>query len=149
MNQSGPLPNLDTLEACIWFEYLLLGDLRQLLQEPTGHDRHKWLAALVAAFIDNLARLSQMRDDGGNASDVLDELPHWHRGIADFLDDSGPERLRLEEFRARVEMGLPYESVSHAVRDDLGVWMKSLAAHRRAARRPDTLASVLPSGVDD
>ncbi len=131
MNQSGPLPNLDTLEACIWLEYLLLGDLRQLLEEPSGHDRHKWLTALLAAFIDNLSRLSQLRNDGGDVSEVLDELPHWHREIAVFMDEAITERLRIEELHARLNMGLPHESVARAVREDLDAWMTSLAAHRR------------------
>jgi hypothetical protein len=130
MNLSGPLPSLDTLEASIWLEYLLLGDLRQLLAEPSGGIRRTWLAALVDAFIDNLSRLAHLRNAGGDVSEVVHELPHWHRGIGIFMDASSPERLRLEELRARLELGLPFEPAGRRVRDDLSHWMAALRAPR-------------------
>lgn len=130
MKHSGAMPILDTLEASIWLEYLLLGDLRQLLAEPRGGIRRTWLAALLDAFIDNLSRLAQLRNAGGDVSEVLHELPHWHRGISIFMDESSPERLRLEELRARLELGLPFEPAGRNVRDDLSHWMAALRSPR-------------------
>ncbi len=46
----------DTLEDYTALEYILLGDLRDLLEEPADHFTRSWLVAVLDALLDTLPR---------------------------------------------------------------------------------------------
>ena len=44
------------LRQCTEFEYILLGDLRDLLEDPPSDENRKWLVAVLDALIDTLPK---------------------------------------------------------------------------------------------
>src|SRR5579872_2956860 len=52
-------------------EYILLGDLRDLLEEPVDDESRKWLLAVLDTLLDTLPREFDLEDEDGYMSEVL------------------------------------------------------------------------------
>ena len=60
-------------------EYILLGDLSDLLDEPLNGDTRRWLLAVLNALLDTLPSDMNDSDDGGYVGGVLGEDHQWTR----------------------------------------------------------------------
>lgn len=130
-------------------EYILLGDLRDLLEEPIDSENRKWLLAVLDALIDTLPREFDLEDEDGYMSEVLDRFPNWSPQVENLHHDH--ERLfeKLKELRARIARDSWLAPFANEVRRHVRDWIETLVAHNRGEMRLVLKAMNLEVGVGD
>ena len=128
-NDDRPLADMATLE------YILLGDLRDLLEEDPNEQTSKWLVAILDSLIDTLPRELAIKSVNGYLEDVLIEHPHWEAQVQQLHDEYKRLCVRLEAFRDQLVSRTPYRSIAAQLRGDLRDWMTALQAHHRHETR--------------
>lgn len=139
------------LNECATLEYILLGDLRDLLEEKADRDasnRH-WLMAVLDALVDTLPREFALRQEGGYLSEVLERFPSWYQQVDELHQEQRRLYRKLRQLRAQLGQEVPYEAMAHELRDDLRQWMNNFIAHHRHERRLVQTAFNLEVGVGD
>lgn len=130
-------------------EFILLGDLRDVLEEPLDGITLNWLRAVVDALLDVLQRLFALMDDGGYLQEVLDCDPNW----AGYVERLAAERREIfSQLKIlRGELVSPGDRPPHiaVLRDSLKDWMTTLIAFHRHERRLLQMAFNLDVGIGD
>lgn len=142
-------PRSHLLEDFNSLEYILLGDLRDLLEESPGAETRKWLIAVLDALLDTLPREFDLEEEDGYLSEVLERFPSWSTQVDRLHRDH--ERLfeKLKELRDRVGRNVWIAPIASEVRRELKDWMLSLIAHHRSETRILQTAMTLDVGVGD
>jgi hypothetical protein len=125
----------DNLEDYTALEYILLGDLRDLLEEPADQYTRRWLVAVLDALLDILPRQMALKESSGYLNEVLDEYPSWYRHVEDLQNEQRLLELSLHALRDRLETAGPYERDAMRVNSAVRQWMNRLTAHRRHETR--------------
>ncbi len=137
------------LEQYTALEHILLGDLRDLLEEPADRYTRGWLIAVLDALLDTLPREMAIKESSGYLNEVLDEYPSWYRHVEDLQNEQRLVFLSLQALRDRLETAGPYERDAARVRGALRQWMTRLSAHRRHENRLLQTAMNLEVGAGD
>jgi len=98
------------LEECDAFEYILLGDLRDLLEEPADDLTCKWLIAVLDALLQTLPREFELQDEGGYLAEVLEEFPNWSGHVDQLLEERELLFQKLHQFRERIAQQVSFGS---------------------------------------
>ncbi len=130
-------------------EYILLGDLRDLLEEPAGEETRKWLLAVLDALLETLPREFHLEDENGYMSEVLERYPSWSPQVERLHGDHDQLFLKLKELRGRIERNIWVAPIANEVRRDLRDWMLKLIAHHRSETRLVRTAMNLEVGAGD
>jgi hypothetical protein len=130
-------------------EYLLIGDLRELVEEHNEGKNSQWLLAVLDALLATLSREFELKEDGGYLADVLSDQPHWSTAVEQLRLQHGTLVARLQQLRDRVAWQAPLGLVAHLVRLELEDWITSLLAHQRHERRLVQTAPTLVDGAGD
>lgn len=138
-----PLREYETLE------YLLIGDLRDLLEEPPSEESCRWILAVIDALLDMLPHEFALEERGGYMNEVLDEYPSWEPLVDELRFEHGSLYAGLEQLRNYVACNAPFAEIAHEVRRDLRDWMKRLVAHNRHETRLLQTALTLEVGAGD
>jgi hypothetical protein len=139
----------ETLEDYTALEYILLGDLRDLLEEPTDQYTRRWLVAVLDALLDTLPRQMALKESSGYLNEVLDEYPSWYRHVEDLQNEQRLLVLSLQALRDRLETPGPYQRDAARVKTAVRQWMNRLMAHRRHETRLLQTAMNLEIGCGD
>jgi hypothetical protein len=139
----------ETLEDYTALEYILLGDLRDLLEEPTDQYTRRWLVAVLDALLDTLPRQMALKESSGYLNEVLDEYPSWYRHVEDLQNEQRLLVLSLQALRDRLETPGPYQRDAARVKSAVRQWMNRLMAHRRHETRLLQTAMNLEIGCGD
>jgi hypothetical protein len=116
-------------------EYILLGDLRDLLEEEPNEQTSKWLVAILDTLIDTLPRELAIKSRNGYLEDVLEAYPNWEAEVQRLHAEYKLLCVRLEAFRDQLVSRTPYASIASQLREDLSEWMKALQNHHRQETR--------------
>ncbi len=137
------------LEDYSALEYILLGDLRDLLEEPADNVTCHWLCAVIDALLETLPKDFQLRCQGGYLSEVTETYPNW-QGQVDELK-AGQHQLysQLWQLRLKISNEERYEEIASEARGSLQDWMHELIAHQRHERRLMQSAFNLEIGCGD
>lgn len=130
-------------------EYILLGDLRDLLEEPVDDESRKWLIAVLDALLDTLPREFDLEDEDGYMSEVLERYPNWSVQVERLHADHEQMFSKLKELRGRIERNIWISPIANEVRRDLRDWILKLIAHRRGETRLMMTAMNLEVGTGD
>jgi hypothetical protein len=139
----------ENLEDYTALEYILLGDLRDLLEEPSDQFTRNWLVAVLDALLDTLPRAMALKESSGYLSEVLDEYPSWYRHVEDLQNEQRLLLLSLQALRDRLETSGPYERDAVRVSSAVRQWMNRFVAHRRHETRLLQTAMNLEVGCGD
>jgi hypothetical protein len=137
------------LEQYRTLEYILLGDLRDLLEEPANRYTRRWLAAVLDALLDTLPREMAIKEADGYLDVVLEEYPSWYRQVEELQNEQQLLFLALQSLRDRLESRQPYDRHASEARSQLREWMKRLTAHHRHENRIVQTAMNLEVGCGD
>lgn len=99
-------------------EYLLLGDLRQLLEDPASPETSQWLVATLDHLLAGRPRQS---------SPYLPSLPRalpWAQEPAALLQQKAALLAKLQRLRDRVAHRAPYALLANEIRCDLREWLE-------------------------
>ncbi|MGE3315246.1 MAG: hypothetical protein AB7O26_09030 [Planctomycetaceae bacterium] len=138
-----------SLEDYAAFEYILLGDLGDLLEEPADKHTHRWLLAVLDALVDTIPREFQMKSREGYLSEVLNEYPSWYRHVEYLRAEHHELYANLRDLRGRIAAREEYEESADRVRIDLRDWMARLVAHHHHENRLVQTAINLEVGTGD
>jgi hypothetical protein len=139
----------ESLEDYTALEFILLGDLRDLLEEPADQFTRSWLVAVLDALLDTLPRQMALKESSGYLSEVLDEYPSWYRHVEDLQNEQRLLVLSLQALRDRLDTSGPYERDAVRVNSAVRKWMTRLVAHRRHETRLLQTAMNLEVGCGD
>jgi hypothetical protein len=139
----------ESLEDYTALEYILLGDLRDLFEEPADQFTRRWLVAVLDALLDTLPREMALKESSGYLNEVLDEYPSWYRHVEDLQNEQRLLVLSLQALRDRLESAGPYERDAVRVNSAVRQWMNRLKAHRRHETRLLQTAMNLEVGCGD
>ena len=137
------------LGRCISLEYLLLGDLRDLLEEPEDEETCRWLLAVLDALLDMLPVEFHLKEENGYLTEVLDEYPNWYDQVEDLRREHEVLFRKLQELRLRIARQSPFAEIAEEVRRNLREWMRTLIAHHRHENRLLQTAVNLEVGTGD
>ncbi|MEZ6066657.1 MAG: hypothetical protein R3B90_13345 [Planctomycetaceae bacterium] len=112
------------LQRCTELEYLLLGDLREMLEEPITPQGAKWILAVVEALLDALPREHRMKSVDGYLSEVLQEFPNWNRRVRQLESQYFEMYDKLAELRDELEDGRTELFTTQSVVVGLTEWMQ-------------------------
>ena len=125
----------DLLLEYFTLEYILLGDLRDLLEEPPDEQNRRWLREVLDALLDTLPREFAMRQEGGYLEEVIDRFPNWCGQVDGLREEKLRLYEKLRECRDHVARQASYAKIADELRRELREWMNSLVAHHRHERR--------------
>jgi hypothetical protein len=137
------------LEHYTSLEYILLGDLRDLLEEPADEETRKWLLAVLDTLLETLPREFDLEDEDGYMSEVLERYPNWSNQVERLHRDHDLLFLKLKELRGRIERNIWIAPIANEVRRDLHEWILNLIAHHRGETRLMQTAMNLEVGTGD
>lgn len=96
-----PQPNR-TLEEFTSLEYILLGDLRDLLEEEFSEQTSRWLSAVLDALLEALPQELALKSEDGFLEEVLCDHPHWEPQVERLRSEYVRLCVWLEELRDRL-----------------------------------------------
>ncbi len=138
-----------SLDDCMAFEHILLGDLRDLLEEVVDEQTHRWLVAVLDALLETLPREQHLKGNEGYLQEVLDEYPSWYRHVESLRVEHEDLYRNLRQLRDTIVQRETLEEVVDCVRNDLQDWMTRLVAHHRHETRLIQTAINLEVGTGD
>ncbi|MCA9042377.1 MAG: hypothetical protein KDA65_18635 [Planctomycetaceae bacterium] len=123
-------------------EYILLGDLRDVLEEELDQSNLTWMTAIIDTLLTTLPRELDLAESGQylhlNQRDF-----QYHRDEFDsLLSEKHQVYVKLRELRTElVTRGLQQETIAR-LKHDLHTWMKDLIHHHRNERHLETRLGV-------
>lgn len=130
-------------------QYILLGDLREVLESRSGLAERNWMLTILDALLDTLPTQFSLMEEGGYMTEVLDAFPNWENEVEELRLEHTTLCDQLSELRSRVAEGSQYKQVAQIVRDELAAWMKCLQNHNHQECRLFQTSVNLEVGVGD
>lgn len=130
-------------------EYILLGDLRDVLEEPLDDITLKWLKAVIDALLETLPREFALQDAGGYLNEVTDCDPNLAVHVERLTEERRAVFGKLRVLRLQLNSPGDHKPATDAIRADLKDWMTSLTAFHRHERRLVQTAFNLDVGTGD
>ena len=137
------------LERYTSLEYILLGDLRDLLEEPADDETRRWLLAVLDTLLETLPREFDLEEEDGYMAEVLERYPSWSAQVERLHRDHEILFSKLKELRGRIERNSWVAPIANEVRRDLRDWILKLIAHHRSETRLVHTAMNLEVGAGD
>jgi hypothetical protein len=137
------------LEQYSSLEYILLGDLRDVLDETPDAESRRWLIAVLDALLDTLPREFDLEDTDGYMSEVLERYPSWNKQVDRLHREHDVLFTKLKELRGRLDCDSWIAPIANEIRRDIRDWTLTLIAHRRNETRLVQTAMNLEVGAGD
>ncbi len=137
------------LRDCAELVYILIGDLRDVLEESPSEQTRHWLAVLLDTMLETVPEEFSLKSDGGYLSDVLHDFPHWDARVELLEDQYFSLYLQLRRLREQVKLQITYEETASSLRDDLGSWITAFQEFRSQERDLVQTAANLTVGAGD
>ncbi len=110
-------------------EFLLLGDLRDVLEEEASEQNRKWLLAIVDVLARTIPREFYLREKDGYLQDVIECCPEADHEVQELLKEHRTLQERLEQLRDKLKQLRPFRTQADALKYELAEWMKKLEQH--------------------
>ncbi len=136
------------LLQCTELEYILLGDLRDLLEEPADNETAHWLEAVLDALLDTLPEEFALKSDHGYLQVVLDRFPNWDTQVSRLELGYSQLLLGLEDLRDKLNGGDDFQRIASDVSSDLENWMTNFVQHHQQERELVSMAATYDVGGD-
>lgn len=116
-------------------EYILLGDLCDLLDEPADEQNCRWMLAVLDALLDTLPREFDLEEEDGYLSEVLEHYPSWEREVERLRREHESLFARLKTLRNTIVRQASFSRIARQVRRELRDWIDLLTEHHRRETR--------------
>lgn len=119
------ISQISTLAECNEFQYLLMGDLQDLLGETQDETNRKWLLAILDVMVQLMPRERHLHDEaGGYLSEVLDEFPGWSRQVLKLHLKKLQLDYLLRDFRDRIRRESSWVAIADQLVCEIRDWTK-------------------------
>jgi hypothetical protein len=143
-------PDADVdLRKCCEFEYILIGDLRDLLDDEPTDETRRWTLAVLDALLDTLPKEFALKSQDGYLSDVLDEYPSWDNAVERLRQQHVALHRRLTELRVRMVANAQLQGLADRLRTELESWIEAFGDLQQAERKITFAAMTLEVGAGD
>jgi hypothetical protein len=119
---------------CSSMTWLLVGDIREMLQDRLDGDAIRWLRPVLDALIDALCEWEACDDSTGFFDDVLEPCPELSPRVAQIQCEQIQLCARLRELRARLELRQSVSRLVQALQADLAEWVQLMTDNARRER---------------
>lgn len=137
---------LSRLSECTELNYILVGDLLDLLDEPASEQNGHWLSAVLDTLLKTLPEEYSLKTDDGYLSEVLTIFPDWQAQV-DRLEEQNLQLIRrLRMMRSCLDSGHNLKRLLSALRGELRDWIDSFRKHHQEERRLMQMAVNLEIG---
>lgn len=130
-------------------EYLLLGDLSDVLEEPASDENKKWILALVDTLLDTLPAEYRLRDVQGFYEDVLHEHPSWDSAVLRIRQEQRTLVSELKSLKASLDCCKNFKASADSLKQELMLWMNHLIQFNQREKRLLQDAYNIEVGVGD
>lgn len=130
-NESRIYERRSLLRARCDLEYLLIGDLRNLLAEEFDSQSPSSLQLLLDRLIQNLPIVLELSSEDGYLNSVLERRPNWSRQINALYQSNLDCVSSLKLVRDALEQERSIDVMSKELELRLRNWVKSFAEMRR------------------
>ena len=124
------VPSQESYSRNSVLEYLLIGDLRDLLDEFPDDETRRWLLAVIEELLDLLPNEFEYEDQNGYLSDVCEQFPNWTPEVDRLHAERDELYLKLLELHQRLADDRPFEYIAREIRPQLRRWIKRAQRHR-------------------
>ncbi|QDU81777.1 hypothetical protein Pla110_35270 [Polystyrenella longa] len=130
------------LNDCRTLEYILLGDLRDVLEETPDDSNLNWTIAIIDTLLTTLPRELDLAESGQYLH--LNQREHEsHQGEFDsLLSEKHKVYLKLRQLRSELVARGAVETKINRLKYDLHQWMKQLIHHHRNERHLESQLGV-------
>jgi len=143
-------PDADVdLRKCCEFEYILIGDLRDLLESEPSEENRRWMSAVIDALLDTLPKEFALKSQDGYLAEVLDEYPSWDTAVERLRQQHVALHRRLTELRVRLMAHSQVRGMAERLRPELEAWIDAFAQLQQSERRITLAALNLEVGAGD
>lgn len=133
----------------VQWEYLLLGELRELIGDPPTELTRRAMAMVLDALFDLLPARFDSEEHDGYLTHVIRRFPHWQDQVDSLRVEHGLLYEELRDLRASVEDAERFRAHSARILEATAEWMDRVRTHEREERRLEQIASNLTFGVGD
>ena len=143
-------PDADVdLRKCCEFEYILIGDLRDLLDDEPSDENRRWTLAVLDALLDTLPKEFALKSQDGYLSEVLDEYPSWDNTVERLRQQHVALHRRLTELRVRMVANAQLQGLADRLNEELERWIEAFSDLQHAERDITLTALTLDVGTGD
>ena len=111
-------------------EYLLIGDLRDLLEETPDNETRRWLLAVLEELLNLLPNEFEYEDQGGYLAEVCEQNPNWSNTVERLHREHEGLYFSLLELRNRIADEQSFEFIADEVKPKLSRWIEAAKRHR-------------------
>jgi len=131
MTQDISLRQLD-LRQLTELEYILLGDLRDVLEEPANEENRRWLLAIVEALLETLPCEFALRERGGYMREIVLNSPELDSNVQCLRREHGTLCRSLAEFAEKLQSRRGFRRRAEVLKQELADWAAQLDHHNRS-----------------
>ena len=137
------------LGECRELEYILFGDLRDLLEEDPNYESVRWIKAVLDTLLETIPEEFALKSESGYLSGVLEEYPNWEGQVSRLEDEYYQLYRQLRNLRLRLEQDEDYRELGKPLSNDLAGWMDAFRRHIQSEQQIVMLAANLETGGGD
>lgn len=135
MTLSRPAPPRDAYARYSVLEYLLIGDLRDLLEESPDNETRRWLLAILEELLDLLPNEFEYEDQGGYLAEVCEQNPNWSNVVERLHREHENLYFNLLELRNRISSAQSFDFIADEVKPKLSRWIEAAQRHRESEQQ--------------
>lgn len=133
----------------VQWEFLLMGELRELLGDPPSELTRRAMAVVLDALFELLPARFDGEESDGYLSGVTRRFPHWQDQVDALRIEHALLYEELRDVRASVEDSKGFGRSPERIMQGVGDWMDRVRTHEREERRLVQLATNLTLGGGD
>lgn len=135
MSFSATFPRHYTLQQITELDYILLGDLRDVLHEEMTEQTRKWLIAIVETLLKTVPEEFRLREQGGYLEHVLECRPTLNGEVQKLRLEHATLVDQLKQLETRLVSDQKFCDIAEQLRHDLQEWSNAVIAHHRHETR--------------
>ncbi len=118
-------------QQCTTLTWLLVGDIREMLQDHLDDEAIRWLKPVLDSLIRAMCEQSELQSNDGLYDDLLGTFPHLISRVASIEAEQNELCRSLRELRIGIERDIPLERLSAELEEGLGDWVNLMTRHSR------------------
>lgn len=118
-------------QQCTTLTWLLVGDIREMLQDHLDDEAIRWLKPILDSLIGAMCEQSELHSSDGLYDDLLGTFPHLITRVAGIEAEQNELCRSLRELRNGIERDIPLERLAAEIEEGLGDWVNLMTSHSR------------------
>lgn len=118
-------------QQCTTLTWLLVGDIREMLQDHLDDEAIRWLKPILDALISAMCEQSELLNSEGWYDDLLGAHPQFISRVASIESEQNELCRSLRELRNGIERDIPLTRIAAELETGLGDWVNLMTRHSR------------------